>query len=87
MFDLSDMNLGSVTSGVGRSQSEKDITSAPRSHLVHTEPGASVIAFQPVDRRSLRPYSVPFFGKIKLMSLDGFARRKKDCPGVALTTL
>lgn len=29
MFDLDDMDLASVTSGVGRWQSEKDITSAP----------------------------------------------------------
>jgi hypothetical protein len=44
-FDLIGMNLGSVTSGVGRWQSEKDITSAPRSHFVHTKPGVSVVAF------------------------------------------
>jgi hypothetical protein len=50
MFDFNDVTFGSLTSGLGRLQSEKDITSASRSH---TEPKISVLVFQPINPLSL----------------------------------
>lgn len=49
MFELSDMNSSSVTSGVGRWQSEKDITSAPALALFTLNLRIVLLPFQPVN--------------------------------------
>ena len=58
MFDLIDMDLGSVTSGVGRWQSEKDITSAPAVTLFTLNLGFPLLPSNPsiVDPLDLTPF-------------------------------